>query len=106
MFDNLVIGIDGREGGHEAVGLAKQLASSGARVTLAHVYGDSYALRASRIPLAAQHENSRALLDREREAWPTAEAVSVRARSVGRGLHELAVQQAADLVVVGSCRHG
>ena len=107
MFDNLVIGVDGHEGGREAVRLAKQLASAEARVTLAHIYGDSYTLRASRIPLAVQHEDSSALLDREREAcWPTAAAVSVRARSVGRGLHELAVQQAADLVVVGSCRHG
>ena len=85
MFDNLVIGVDGHHGGREAVLLAKQLASSGARITLAHIYGDSYTLRASRIPLAAQHEDASALLDREREAcWPTADAVSVRALSVGR----------------------
>jgi hypothetical protein len=39
VFDNVVIGVDGRSGGRDAIALAKRLAAPDARVTLAHVYG-------------------------------------------------------------------
>ncbi len=37
MFDNVMIGDDGREGGRDALELAKQLASPDAHLTLAYV---------------------------------------------------------------------
>ena len=39
MFDNVIVGIDGHQGGRDAVALARQLAAPGGRLTLAHVYG-------------------------------------------------------------------
>ena len=36
----------------------------------------------------------------------TAELLSVESTSPGRGLHEQAEEQSADLLVVGSCSHG
>src|SRR5665213_1776019 len=40
MFTNVVVGVDGRDGGRDAIRLAHQLADRGARVTLVHVYGE------------------------------------------------------------------
>ena len=46
------------------------------------------------------------MLDRERELAGIDAQLLVRgARPVGRGLHELAEEQRADLLVVGSTRH-
>lgn len=39
MFDNVLVGVDGRQGGRDAIALAKALASPAAKLTLAHVYG-------------------------------------------------------------------
>jgi|ERR1019366_10823383 hypothetical protein len=39
MFANVVVGVDGRQGGRDAIALARQLAAPDAAITLAHVYG-------------------------------------------------------------------
>src|SRR5579875_2513600 len=39
MFDKVLVGIDGRQGGRDATALAQRLAPAGGRITLAHVYG-------------------------------------------------------------------
>ena len=107
MFENVVVGIDGAQGGRDAVGLAQKLVSPEAAATLAHVYGETPVERAGGLPLSEERDKSRALLDRERDqCWPGADAVSIYATSAGRGLHELALQHGADLLVVGSCAHG
>ncbi len=107
MFDNAVVGVDGREGGREAIALAKRLVSADARVALANVYGDGLLLRAGGVPLATEHEDSqRRLAGAAQSGWRLAETVSKRADSVGKGLHELAFERSADLLVVGSCHHG
>src|SRR5579859_3719858 len=38
MFKDVLIGVDGRQGGRDAVALARELATPEARFTLAHVY--------------------------------------------------------------------
>ena len=37
MFNQIVVGVDGREGGRDAVALAKLLVAAGGELTLAHV---------------------------------------------------------------------
>ncbi len=98
MFKNVLVGVDGTPSGRDAVALASRLADAGAKPTLAHV---------SRSEVSEEREDSRKLLEDERTAVALeAELVSVVSTSPGRGLHERAERQGADLLVVGSCRHG
>jgi nucleotide-binding universal stress UspA family protein len=108
MFEDVVIGIDGRQGGRDAIALARHLASPDAAITLAHVSGGrSMAGRAAALAMPLEAEASEELLAREqRDAGLDAETVLVYESSAGRGLHELAEQRGADLLVVGSCHRG
>ena len=46
MFKQIVVGVDGRAGGRDAVALAKLLVAAGGELTLAHVVpGDAHAYR-------------------------------------------------------------
>ena len=81
----------------------------GGRITLVHVH--SGLLRPSAAvtlrPAVEDAEASGRLLERERaETGVDAEVASVVAASPGRGLHEQAERQHADLIVVGSCSRG
>ncbi len=109
MFNNVLVGIDGRPNGRDAIALAGRLAGPDAKLTLAYVY--SGALRPSHAisPGVVREERSAAqqLLERERDAAQVdAQLIGIEAISPGRGLHEQAEEQGADLLVVGSCRHG
>jgi nucleotide-binding universal stress UspA family protein len=107
MFDNVVVGVDGRSGGRDAVALAMQLAAGDARITLAHVCGGTVmGGRASALAVPLEREASEQLLARAAaDAGVHAGTEVVYECSVGRGLHELADQVCADLLVVGSTRH-
>ncbi len=107
MFNNVLAGVDGDEGGRDAVALAKTLAAEDGRLTFAYVYrGDPHRWRGSSPPLeAAEEEHARQLLEKAREeAGVTARVRWHGASTVGRGLHELAEQIGADVLVVGSSR--
>jgi nucleotide-binding universal stress UspA family protein len=108
MFRNVFIGVDGRPAGRDAIALATALAEPDARLTLARVYGDVPTLgRATAAFDAAAREDSRRLLEAELKASRiSAELISVCAPSVGRGLHALAEEHLADLLVVGSTSRG
>ena len=105
MFTNVLIGIDGRQGGRDAIALARELAAPDSAFTLAHVcapFPGRGAVEALRIERAASQE----MLERERElAGIDAQLVVRGPRPVGRGLHEVAERERADLLVVGSNRH-
>jgi nucleotide-binding universal stress UspA family protein len=108
MFDHVVVGVDGRSGGRDAVALAKQLAAGDARITLAHVCGGTtMGGRASALAVPLELEASEQLL-----AWAATDAgvhadtQVIYESSVGRGLHELAERSEADFLVVGSCHRG
>lgn len=108
MFSNVLVGVDGRAGGHDAIALARQLAAADASVALAHIHGGDLRFRTgAALALAGGRKDSDALLARER-ADASLDAVSIAhaARSVGHGLHELAARRSADLLVIGSCRRG
>ncbi len=98
MFKNVLVGVDGRPTGRDAIALASQLMDPHGKLTLAYVRSDE---------VAEDLGDSNKLLDRERiEAGVKAELLSVVSASPGRGLHQQAEKQGADLLVVGSCRHG
>jgi nucleotide-binding universal stress UspA family protein len=109
MFTNVLVGVDGRVSGRDAIALASQLTEPGGAMTLAHVYPDickpPHAL--IRGLAADERERADALLESERaEAGVQAELVAVQGPSPGQGLHEQAEEQDADLLVLGTCRHG
>jgi nucleotide-binding universal stress UspA family protein len=109
MFKNVVVGVDEDEGGRDAIALAKRLVERDGELTLAYVYhGDPQVWRGSSPPYeAVERERSLELLAKERdEAAISAEMRCVGASSVGRGLHVLAETVGADLLVIGSSRHG
>ncbi len=109
MFDSVVIGVDGREGGRDAIVLGRRLLGAGGVCTLAHVYrADARPWRGSNMTFETiRREDSLTLLAQTRdEIGIDAELRNVGAPSVGRGLHTLAEEIGADLLVVGSTRSG
>ncbi len=104
MFDNILIGVDGRAGGRDAIALAARLAASGASFTLAHVERSRWGHHGKE---ERGFERSALMLAAERtHAGIPAAIVCVGGRAPARGLHDLARERAADLIVVGSSRHG
>jgi nucleotide-binding universal stress UspA family protein len=108
MFTRIVVGVDEHEGGRDAIALARRLLSDGGQLVLTNVHaGDARIYRApSGHEEATGHARALELLEamcREDgiEAW----VESITASSVSRGLHALAVDARADLIVVGSSRH-
>jgi nucleotide-binding universal stress UspA family protein len=109
VFEQIVVGVDGNEGGRDAIALAKHLLAQDGELTLAcvsaserHVFG---AARASDDTSA--RERAVALLERAREEAGVRAQLRWRgSTSVGRGLHELCDLVGGDLLVVGSSRRG
>jgi nucleotide-binding universal stress UspA family protein len=98
MFKKVLVGVDGRPNGRDAIALASQLVDPDGKLTLAHVHHGE---------VAEEREDSRKLLEQERiGAAVEAELISVVSTSPGRGLHQQAKELGADLLVVGSCSRG
>jgi len=105
MFKNVLVGVDGRPNGRDAVALAERLTDPDGTLTLAHVRsGELHPLHASTPGLLEQEQKaSEQLLEETRTgAGVSAKLVSIVALSPGRGLHTQAEEQGADLIVVGS----
>lgn len=108
MFHNALVGVDGRQGGRDAVALASALVGRGAKITLLHVHDGLSRLTHAATPGtdAQEREKASRLLEQESTAAGiSAELVEVESPRPGRVLHEQAEEHAADLIVVGSCRH-
>ncbi len=106
MFQNVLVGVDGRQGGRDAIALAPRLLADDGRLALVHVHGG--APRSAHATIAAlattAEQDSLSMLQRERDAAEIdAELVSFTSSSPGHGLHALAESRGADLIVVGSC---
>ena len=109
MFRNVIVGVDGEEGGRDAIALAKMLSEKRGTLSLAYIYhGDPHVWRGTSPPYeATEMERTRHLLRRERERAEVDAHLHCRgSASIGRGLHELAEKLGADLIVIGSCRRG
>jgi nucleotide-binding universal stress UspA family protein len=106
MFKNVLVGVDGTANGRDAIALASRLADPAAKPTLVHVHpGEFHPLHAITPALLAEEEQaSLKLLEDERAASDVdGEILSVVAASTGAGLHRVAEENGADLLVVGSC---
>lgn len=102
MCNNVLVGVDGRQGGRDAIALAIWLAGPVARTTLAHV--DPIETHSSG---SDSHADSRRMLSDERVgAAIDAKILVVHDSSAARGLHQLAARRRYDLLVVGSCHRG
>jgi len=94
MFRRVMVGVDGRPSGRDAIALARLLVAPRGRLTLAHVH-------------ARDAAGAQRLLEQERDATEVdADLLALAAGSVGRGLHDGAEAMHADLLVVGSCSRG
>ena len=109
MFKNVLVGVDGRPNGRDAIALARHLLDADGKLTLAHVRAGALHPSHAITPgmLAEERKAAEELLERERvEADVEASLVTIVALSPGRGLHEQAQAQDADLLVVGSTSRG
>jgi nucleotide-binding universal stress UspA family protein len=109
LFRNVIVGVNGHQGGQDALALAKHLMDIDGSLTAARVLiRDGLTGRGPSAEVeAAERARTHALQDAARdEPRSDSELRTVFAPSVGRGLHELADAERADLLVVGSCRRG
>ena len=101
VFENVLVGVDGHQGGRDAIALAQQLAGFGARITLAHVDP------VQRTNGANRHLDSHEVLSSARAAADIdPKLLVVHDPSVAHALHELAAKRHHDLLVVGACHRG
>lgn len=108
MFETIIVGMDGRQGGRDALALARAVAAPDARIVCVSV------------ALSDEHPNRGSNADYDREivrdaetrlaaairSQPDVESEVVLAGSVARGLHRAADHHGASLIVVGSCLRG
>jgi nucleotide-binding universal stress UspA family protein len=108
-FTKVIVGDDGQSGGADALALARALAPE-AEVILASAYPWEPTPGRFQQPAysALLRDDTIAALERRREeaGLPEAETVALGDASPARGLHRLAESEGADLIVVGSARHG
>ena len=119
MFGKTIVCVDEPSGGRDAIALAKQLVAPDGKLMLAHVVSTStweplasraaYAAGERRKP--AEQDRAEGLLRTARDQAGLASHRSISLRVVwspwvGRGLHEFADIEDADLLVLGSSRRG
>jgi len=108
MFRRVLVGVDGRPGGRDAIALAGLLAAPDGVITLAHIYGQDLLIgRGGSQTVIIERAQAELLLERELDSVSLdAQLVASCDHRVGRGLHLLADRLRADLLVIGSTRHG
>jgi nucleotide-binding universal stress UspA family protein len=122
MFNQVIVGVDERDGGRDAIALAKTLVGQGGTLALTNVITSDPYLYPGVTATYAAAERARSLEELEERALPLledargqAEAATtgiqtslqcIESPSAGRGLHELAEARGADLIVLGSSRRG
>lgn len=107
MFSTIVIGIDGRRGGWDALALARALA--GPSTQLVAVYAWPYEPAPARWTRMGTQEELGQQAAAELRRWVRDTDVERRVvadTSPGRALHVVATEIGADLIVVGSAHHG
>ncbi|MEA2410096.1 MAG: hypothetical protein QOC77_657 [Thermoleophilaceae bacterium] len=108
MFRKIVVGIDGLDGGEDALALARVLAGEEAEIVAINAFPhDTHRTRAS----APGYENliREGALEMVRRVAAGIDGVQVLVvgdLSPARALHDAAEREHADLIVIGSCRRG
>jgi nucleotide-binding universal stress UspA family protein len=109
MYAKVVVGVNGLSGDRDAIALAKALAPAGVRPALVNVrLIDTVPSRGSNGAFeSVETELSYGLLECQRDAYAEeADVVSVAAATVGAGLHQVACDREADIIVGGGCHRG
>jgi nucleotide-binding universal stress UspA family protein len=106
MYRKIIVGYDGSAQSQDALALGKLIAdASGASLIVAEVF--YYSPRfGGRDPVLQDVEAEQSRQLEEAAASMGAEARAGASTSPARGLHDLAEETAADLIVVGSAHHG
>lgn len=109
MYKKVLVGVDFRQGGRDAIVLAQTLMDPRGSMTLVHVQPAQF-LPSHRVAAGIADEErergERQLAAEREQAGVEAELVLAQGPSPGRVLHEQAERQAADLLVLGSCHRG
>jgi nucleotide-binding universal stress UspA family protein len=107
VFNKVIIGIDEHQGGRDAIELARRLVSDDGELSLAYVHGGFPLGRGSNADFeAGERDRAETLLSGAAAEAGIPVTRCIGSTSVGRGLHELAEANGADLLVIGSTRHG
>ena len=110
MFNTIVVGVDGREGGRDALTLAGRLAllNGGELIAVRVLPFDYYVSRAGSPPYSsiAEQDAKSELGQALEEAGLTATIRVLGDSSPARALHRVAEESHADMIVVGSTHHG
>jgi len=108
LLKTIIVGIDGQTGGSDALALATAVADERARILLVNVF--PYEARPSRGSLAGYEEilraDSEALLKEAANGRTDVECKAVAGLAPARTLQQLAEDEHADLIVMGSSHHG
>src|SRR5215470_9435132 len=110
MFKTIVVGVDGRDGGRDALSLAGRLALvAGGDIVAVRALPLEYWVTRGGAPAysVVAADDARAELDADlAAAGLTARTHVLGDKSPARALHRVAEAEGADIVVVGSTRHG
>lgn len=110
MFNKIIVGVDGREGGRDALALASRLASQlGGELVAVYAYPYDIFVSRGQTPdfESIMHGNAEETLMGELERTNVvAHAAAVPDGSPGRALHLAAKRHGGDLIVVGSAHRG
>jgi nucleotide-binding universal stress UspA family protein len=110
MFDTIVVGVDGREGGRGPQALAGFLQHTfGSELVAVLAYPhDAFRSRASNVGFerALEEDAAKAIQDEVTAADVRARAITVPDSSPARALHHIAENEHASLIVVGSDHRG
>ena len=110
VFNTIVVGVDGRRGGRDALRLAGQLAEAGGGdLVAARVFPHHHGPALARSPAVEEaRESTQVALDRELAdmGMTTARTHVVGDTSPARALHRIAERERADVLVVGSAHRG
>jgi nucleotide-binding universal stress UspA family protein len=109
MFKKVLVGVDARSGGRDAIALAIKLCEPDGDLTFARVYSGAYVPSHALSPGLVREDLAQAedeLAAMRAAAGVDAETVVKQAPTAGQGLHELAEENTADVLVVGSCHRG
>ncbi|HET9123453.1 MAG TPA: universal stress protein [Solirubrobacteraceae bacterium] len=106
-FETVVVGLDGRGDGRDALALAGALLAPGGQLILTTVLRPHGSARLAALFADADRRAAAQMLDAARRGLegPVSMAVEVR-RSVSEGLHAVVERYGADLLVVGSTHRG
>jgi nucleotide-binding universal stress UspA family protein len=109
MFRNVLVGVDFRQGGRDAIALASQLLDRDGSMALTHVYPGNFMPSHAVTPglVKDDRERAEAKLEQERaDADVEAELIVTQGPTPGQVLHETAEERDTQLLVVGSCHRG